>query len=134
MTKGLIAPVFFVAAAVPYLLLSGQWRRWRQLEALHRAAAVSCHCGAVAHSLRHLATQTRDTPSATTPLMGNVHGFFYFYFINEHVLRFLGSAIRTTTTSMPLLWYWLAHLVWLFPWSLFLPAVLVVAWKTRRSG
>jgi hypothetical protein len=30
-------------------------------------------------------------------------------------------------------WYWLAHLVWLFPWSLFLPAMLVVAWKTRHS-
>jgi hypothetical protein len=29
--------------------------------------------------------------------------------------------------------YWLLHLVWLFPWSLFLPAVLVVAWKTRRN-
>ncbi len=34
---------------------------------------------------------------------------------------------------MPQLWYWLAHLVWLFPWSLFLPAALTVAWKTRGS-
>ena len=34
---------------------------------------------------------------------------------------------------MPFVWYWLGHLVWLFPWSLFLPASLVVAWKTRHS-
>src|ERR1700752_988285 len=29
LTKGLIAPLFFLAAAVPLLLLSGLWRRWR---------------------------------------------------------------------------------------------------------
>ena len=32
LTKGLIAPVFFIGAAVPYLLLTGQWRRWRVLK------------------------------------------------------------------------------------------------------
>jgi hypothetical protein len=34
---------------------------------------------------------------------------------------------------MPGSLYWLAHLVWLFPWSLFLPAAAALAWKTRRS-
>jgi hypothetical protein len=34
---------------------------------------------------------------------------------------------------MPFAVYWLAHLAWLFPWSLFLPAILVVAWKSRRT-
>ncbi|MGD0369291.1 MAG: glycosyltransferase family 39 protein, partial [Acidobacteriaceae bacterium] len=29
LAKGLIAPVFFVAAVVPYLILTGEWRRWR---------------------------------------------------------------------------------------------------------
>src|ERR1700722_2424672 len=32
LTKGLIAPVFFAAAAIPLLMLSGQWRRWRELK------------------------------------------------------------------------------------------------------
>ena len=32
LTKGLIAPVFFFGAAIPYLLLTGQWRRWKQLK------------------------------------------------------------------------------------------------------
>src|SRR4029078_6143228 len=31
-TKGLIAPVFFAAAAIPFLLLTGHWRRWRELK------------------------------------------------------------------------------------------------------
>ena len=31
--------------------------------------------------------------------MGNVHGFFYFYFINEQVLRFLGKRYHQSTTS-----------------------------------
>jgi hypothetical protein len=62
-----------------------------------------------------------------------VHGFWYFYFVNEHFLRFLGQRFPHDYNKMPLAWYWLAHLVWLFPWSLFLPALLVVAWRTRRS-
>jgi len=34
---------------------------------------------------------------------------------------------------MPFLVYWLAHLVWLFPWSLFAPALLIGAWRTRHT-
>src|ERR1700678_1853375 len=30
LAKGLVAPVFFCAAAGPYLWLTGDWRRWRQ--------------------------------------------------------------------------------------------------------
>jgi hypothetical protein len=67
------------------------------------------------------------------PTLGNVHGFFYFYFINEHLLRFFGLRYPHDYNKMPAVWYWLAHLVWIFPWSLFLPAVAAVAWKTRRT-
>jgi len=31
LTKGLIAPVFFFAAIIPWLLLTGDWRRWREM-------------------------------------------------------------------------------------------------------
>ena len=34
LAKGLVAPVFFFAAAVPYLWLTGDWRRWRQFRLL----------------------------------------------------------------------------------------------------
>src|SRR6185437_14027900 len=30
LAKGLIAPVFFFGAVIPYMLLTGDWRRWRE--------------------------------------------------------------------------------------------------------
>ncbi len=132
LTKGLIAPVFFAAAAIPLLMLSGQWRRWRELKPvsgilLYLAIAAPWHilCG--------LANPDQGHPIGNHPTPGNVHGFWYFYFVNEHFLRFLGGRFPHDYNKMPFAWYWLAHLVWLFPWSLFLPALLVVAWRTRHA-
>ena len=50
---------------------------------------------------------------------GSYHGFFWFYFINEHVLRFLNLRYPRdyNTVSRPL--FWLFHLVWFFPWSVY---------------
>ncbi|MGA3032413.1 MAG: glycosyltransferase family 39 protein [Terracidiphilus sp.] len=132
LTKGLIAPVFFIGAAVPYLLLTGQWRKWRSLRPvsgllLFLAIAAPWHilCGIINHDYGHAV--------GNHPTVGNVHGFFYFYFINEHVLRFFNMRYPHDYNKLPFAWYWLAHLAWLFPWSLFLPAVLATAWKTRRT-
>ena len=47
--------------------------------------------------------------------------FFWFYFINEHVKRFLGTRYPMDYDTLPLLPFWLGHLVWLFPFSVFLP-------------
>ncbi|HZS04140.1 MAG TPA: glycosyltransferase family 39 protein [Blastocatellia bacterium] len=47
-------------------------------------------------------------------------GFFWFYFINEHVLRFLGKRYPMDYGTVPLVPFWLLHLVWLFPWSVYL--------------
>ena len=132
LTKGLIAPVFFIGAVVPYLLLTGQWRRWRRLKPvtgllLYLAIAAPWHilCG--------LANPDQGHPFGNHPTMGNVHGFFYFYFINEHVLRFFSLRYPHDYNKLPHIAYWLLHFVWIFPWSLFLPAALVVAWKSRRT-
>ena len=132
MTKGLIGPVFFFGAAIPYLLLTGQWRRWKALKPitgplLFLAIAAPWHilCGIINHDQGH--------PVGNHPTIGNVHGFFYQYFINEHVLRFFNMRYPHDYNKMPFAAYWLAHLAWLFPWSLFLPAVVVTAWKTRRT-
>ncbi len=132
LTKGLIAPLFFVAAAVPLLLLSGQWRRWRDLKPL-TGLLLFLAIAAPWHILAGLANPDQGHPVGNHPTPGNVHGFWYFYFLNEHVFRFLGTRFPHDYNRMPVLWYWLAHLVWLFPWSLFLPAVIMVAWRTRQS-
>ena len=132
LTKGLIAPLFFVAAAVPLLLLSGLWRRWRDLKPL-TGLLLFLAFAAPWHILAGLANPDQGHPVGNHPTPGNVHGFWYFYFLNEHVFRFLGTRFPHDYNRMPVLWYWLAHLVWLFPWSLFLPAVVVVAWRSRHS-
>src|SRR6185437_5568866 len=132
LTKGLVAPVFFAAAAIPLLILSGQWRRWRALKPF-TGLLLFFAIAAPWHILCGLANPDQGHPVGNHPTPGNVHGFWYFYFLNEHVFRFLGTRFPHDYNRMPALWYWLAHLAWLFPWSLFLPALLVVAWRTRQS-
>jgi 4-amino-4-deoxy-L-arabinose transferase-like glycosyltransferase len=132
LTKGLIAPVFFLGAALPLLLLSGQWRRWRQFKPF-TGLLLYLAIAAPWHILAGLANPDQGHPVGNHPTPGNVHGFWYFYFINEHFLRFLGERFPHDYNRLPFAAYWLLHLVWLFPWSLFFPAMLVVAWKTRHN-
>jgi len=131
LAKGLIAPVFFIAAVVPYLLLTGEWRRWRQLR-LFTGILLFLAIAAPWHILAGLRNPDQGNPVGNIPTPGHVHGFFYFYFINEHVLRFLGKRYPHDYNKQPWFAYWPGQLVWLFPWSLFLPAALIRAWRNRR--
>ena len=54
-------------------------------------------------------------------LNGHTHGFFWFYFVNEHFLRFLGKRYPVDYNKLPGYLFWSLHLVWLFPWALFTP-------------
>lgn len=132
LAKGLIAPVFFLAAAIPLLLLSGQWRRWRALKPF---SGLLFFLVIVApwHILAGLRNPDQGHPIGNHPTLGNVHGFWYFYFLNEHVFRFLGTRYPHDYSKLPFAAYWLLPLVWTFPWSLFFPAALVIAWRTRHS-
>jgi 4-amino-4-deoxy-L-arabinose transferase-like glycosyltransferase len=132
LTKGLIAPTFFVGAAIPYLLLTGLWRRWRLLKPV-TGPLLFLAIAAPWHILCGLANPDQGHAIGNHPTAGNVHGFWYFYFINEHYLRFFGQRYPHDYNKLPGAAYWLLHLVWLFPWSLFLPAVVAVAWKTRHN-
>ncbi len=51
-------------------------------------------------------------------------GFFWFYFVNEHLLRFLGKRYPMDYGTVPLIPFWLLHIVWLFPWSIYLLTLL----------
>jgi len=119
LTKGLVAPLFFFGAAIPYLILTGEYRNWRVLRPL-TGLLVFFAIAAPWHILAGL----RNTGGM------NGHGFFWFYFINEHVLRFLGRRIPRDYNKLPGYLYWTLHLVWLFPWSLFAPLAFV---QLRRS-
>src|SRR5271168_3062409 len=132
LTKGLIAPVFFFAALIPLLLVSGQWRRWRHLKPV-TGILLFLLIAAPWHILAGLRNPDQGHPIGNIPTLGNVHGFWYFYFLNEHVFRFLGTRYPHDYNKLPFLYYWLLPLVWTFPWSLFFPAALVIAWRTRHT-
>jgi 4-amino-4-deoxy-L-arabinose transferase-like glycosyltransferase len=132
LTKGLIAPTFFVGAAVPYLMVTGLWRRWKELKPV-TGTLLFLAIAAPWHILCGLANPDQGHAVGNHPTAGNVHGFFYFYFINEHYLRFFNLRFPHDYNKLPGYAYWLLHLVWIFPWSLFLPALVAVAWKTRHK-
>lgn len=131
LAKGLIAPVFFLAAVVPWLLLTGEWRRWREFR-LFTGLLVFLAIGAPWHILAGLRNPDYGHPSGNVPSPGHVHGFFYFYFINEHFLRFLGLRYPHDYNRQPWYVFWFGQLIWLFPWSLFLPAFARRAWRNRH--
>jgi 4-amino-4-deoxy-L-arabinose transferase-like glycosyltransferase len=60
---------------------------------------------------------------------GQYHGFFWFYFMNEHVFRFLNTRYPRDYNTVPRLYFWLFHLLWLFPWSVYFPAVFKLSYR-----
>ena len=123
LTKGLVSLVFFFGTALVFLYWTNQlnhWRRLRPFTGILLFLAVAAPW--------HILAGLRNTGGS------DGHGFFWFYFINEHVLRFLGRRIPRDYNKLPGYLYWSLHLVWLFPWSLFAPAALIYAWRKRRSA
>jgi 4-amino-4-deoxy-L-arabinose transferase-like glycosyltransferase len=122
LTKGLVALVFFFATALCYLLIRGQVNRIGRLRPF-TGLLVLLAIAAPWHILAGL----RNAAGPGHP------GFFWFYFVNEHVLRFLGRRTPRDFNKLPAALYWLLHLVWLFPWSLFAPAAIVAGLRARRA-
>ncbi len=66
---------------------------------------------------------------------GEYHGFLWFYFMNEQVLRFLNMRYPRDYNTVPRVYFWLFHLLWLFPWSVYFPAVAKLSFKpVDRAG
>jgi hypothetical protein len=130
--KGLIAAVFPVAAALLYLafrreLLSRDiWRRLHAVSGVLVAFAIAAPW--------HILATLRNPPYFVWTMEsgpGNWHGFFWFYFINEHVLRFLNRRFPRDYNTVPRVYFWLFHLLWLFPWSVFFPAAFRRIWTAK---
>ncbi len=113
LTKGLIGLVFPAGAIGLYLLLTGNLRHFLKLR-LVSSALVFLAIAAPWHILAAL----------RNPPQGNVRGFLWFYFINEHVNRFLGTRIPRDYDKVPLLLFWALLVLWLIPWTVFLPQSL----------
>jgi 4-amino-4-deoxy-L-arabinose transferase-like glycosyltransferase len=108
LTKGLVALAFFFGTALVYLVFTGEYKNWRSLKPFS-GSLLFLAIAAPWHILAGL----RNTGGM------NGHGFFWFYFVNEHFLRFLGKRYPMDYNKLPGYLFWSLHLVWLFPFALF---------------
>jgi hypothetical protein len=134
--KGLIAVVIPAGGILTYLACTGQifsrevWRRLHIVSAALVALAIAApwHVRATLRMPPYLDFTMHSGP-------GEYHGFFWFYFMNEHVLRFLNLRYPRDYNTVPRAAFWLLHLLWLFPWSVYLPAATRLSYKTEnRAG
>jgi 4-amino-4-deoxy-L-arabinose transferase-like glycosyltransferase len=134
--KSLVSVAFPVGAALVYLAITRQLfslRTWKRLHLL----TVTLVALVIALPWHMLAT-LRNPPYFVFTFHsgpGQYHGFLWFYFINEQLLRFLNLRYPRDYNTVPRLYFWLLHLVWLFPWSVYFPAVAKLSFKpTDRAG
>ena len=134
--KGLIAVVFPVLAGLAYMAITRRLfslAAWKKLDVgLVAAIAVMVagpwHIMATLRNPPHFAFALHSGP-------GEYRGFFWFYFFNEHLLRFLNLRYPRDYNTVPRLWFWLLNLVWLFPWSAYLPAAVTQPYgRHSRAG
>ena len=108
--------IFVGAIMFTFVLLTGDWRRWREFR-LFSGTLLFLLIAAPWHLLAGYRNK----------------GFFWFYFVNEHFLRFLGRRYPKDYSKLPAYLYWTLHLAWLFPWSMYFPLVLKDSWQKLRS-
>ena len=134
--KSLVSVVFPLGAALVYLAATRQlfslpaWKRLRVLTVASVALviAVPWHVLATLRNPPYFSLTFHSGP-------GQYHGFLWFYFINEQLLRFLNLRYPRDYNTVPRLYFWLLHLVWLFPWSVYFPAVAKLSFKPAdRAG
>jgi 4-amino-4-deoxy-L-arabinose transferase-like glycosyltransferase len=150
LTKGLIGIVFPIGIVLVHLVTTRGWRgAFERVGRFHPlgSSLIFLLIAAPWHILAGLANPTQGHPgkisfsgghwSVPQPTDGNVHGWTWFYFINEHLLRYLNLRVPRDYDTVPLLLFWGLVLVWLMPWSAFLfKALATVPWRrgfTRAS-
>jgi len=136
MLKSLIGAVFPIAIGVIYLFVTKQlfvgrtWKRLHPISGFFIALLVAAPW--------HILAATRNPPYFSLALHGGpgeYHGFLWFYFINEQVLRFLNLRYPRDYNTVPRVWFWLFHFLWLFPWSVYFPATVKLSFKpVDRAG
>jgi 4-amino-4-deoxy-L-arabinose transferase-like glycosyltransferase len=102
LTRGPIGVLFPAGALAGFITLTRSWGRWRELR-LGSSTAIFLAIAAPWHIIVGL----------------RAPGFFWVYFINEHINRALGTRLPHDYSAVPLWMWWLEHFAWLFPWSFF---------------
>ncbi len=103
LTKGLIGLIFPGATIFIHILVTGNWKILRRLQ-IGYGTIIFLIVAAPWHVAAALANSD----------------FMWFYFIREHVLRFLEKRYPRDYGSLSPPAFWCLGLLWLFPWSAFL--------------
>jgi 4-amino-4-deoxy-L-arabinose transferase-like glycosyltransferase len=133
--KSLIGLVFPVGTGLVYLAITRQlftrrtWDRLRPWSGILILLAIAApwHVLATIRNPPYFVFTMRSAP-------GEYHGFFWFYFFNEQLLRFLNMRYPRDYDTVPRLYFWLFHLLWLFPWSVYFPALAKLSYRPADRG
>ena len=128
--KGMIALAIPVGSGLLFLLVTRQLfsrRAWKRLHLLWASGAFLL----IAAPWHVMAVLGNPPYFDFTMVSGprQYRGFFWRYFINEHLLRYLGARFPRDYNTVPLAWFWLSQLLWMFPWSAFFPAAARLSYK-----
>ena len=134
--KGLIAIVFPILAGLAFMAVTRQlfslaaWKRLHIILAVLVALLIALPW--------HVLVTVRNPPYFAFSLHagpGEYRGFFWFYFFNEHLLRFLNLRYPRDYNTVPRALFWALNLVWLFPWSVYLLASPTLSYTpSTRAG
>src|SRR5579864_3142807 len=113
LTKGLIGLVFPVGAIGAYLLLTRNLGHLAKLRLLSSTIVFF-----IVAAPWHVLAAIRNPPQ------GQARGFLWFYFVNEHIMRFFHKRVPPGYDTVPLLLFWAMLVLWLVPWAVFLPQAL----------
>jgi 4-amino-4-deoxy-L-arabinose transferase-like glycosyltransferase len=131
LTKGLIGLLFPILIVLTHLTLTRRnlravLIRLKQLQPI-TSTLVFLLIATPWHILIALANPTQGHPGNLTftqghwfvpvPTDGDVHGWLWFYFINEHLLRYLNLRVPRDYDTVPLYLFWGLLLIWLLPFS-----------------
>jgi len=113
LTKGLIGLVFPIATIFIFLLLTGKLRHLFKLRLVSSFLVFLL-----------IATPWHLLAGFRNPAQGQAKGFFWFYFVNEHFLRYLNKRYPADYDTVPLYLFWGLILLWLMPWTAFIVQAL----------
>jgi 4-amino-4-deoxy-L-arabinose transferase-like glycosyltransferase len=136
LVKSAIAILFPAATGLIYLYATHQlflaqtWKRLQPFLVIPIALLISAPW--------YILATLRNPPYFVFTLHagpGLYHGFLWFLLVNEQILRYLNMRYPRDYSSVSDTSFWLLHLVWLFPWSFYFPAIAKLSFKpVERAG
>lgn len=130
MTKGIIGIMIPSAVGFLYLIFGGKKRFFAFYNSISKLNFVSCVIGIILffaitlpwHILVCLANPALETSEGIFSLNPHGQGFFWYYFINEHFLRFVDSS--TAMREQPFWFFIVLAPVGFIPWVFLLPKAI----------